>query len=231
VGHVGRVGQAGKITEMGFRQCLSLPGLPASPALPRAAAAALLIIAGACGSKPPMDDATYAADIARARAAKDADFANSSESPVPDNVKAKFLPLAYFPIDAAYSVPAMLEQSNDRQIIEMPTSVGARRQMQRVGTLHFSLKGQSLKLSAFVEVGSASVDHLFVPFTDLTSGTETYPAGRYLDLDRNATGIYVIDFNRAYHPYCYYNPTFDCPYPPAENRLTVPVRAGERTKK
>ena len=65
----------------------------------------------------------------------------------------------------------------------------------------------------------------------ITSGTETYPAGRYLDLDRNATGIYVIDFNRAYHPYCYYNLTFDCPYPPAENRLTVPIRAGERMRK
>ena len=79
--------------------------------------------------------------------------------------------------------------------------------------------------------GAPDVDHLFVPFTDLTSGTETYPAGRYLDLDRTPTGIYVIDFNRAYHPYCYYNPTFDCPYPPAENRLRIPIRAGERLKK
>src|SRR2546429_6824891 len=90
---------------------------------------------------------------------------------------------------------------------------------------------RSLKLSAFVEVGAPNVDHLFVPFTDLTSGTETYPAGRYLDLDRNATGIYTIDFNAAYHPYCYYNPTFDCPFPPAENRLNVPIRAGERIKR
>jgi len=113
----------------------------------------------------------------------------------------------------------------------MPTSVGAERQMRRVGTLEFALKGRPLKLSAFVEVGAPNVDHLFVPFTDLTSGTETYPAGRYLDLDRNATGLYEIDFNRAYHPYCYYNPTFDCPYPPAENRLSVPVRAGERVRK
>ena len=165
------------------------------------------------------------------RAAKDAEFANSSESPVPENKKPEFLPLAYFSIDPAYSVPASLEQTTDRTIIEMPTSVGAQRQMRKVGTLHFSLKGQPMQLSAFIEVGSASVDHLFVPFTDLTSGTETYPAGRYLDLDRNASGVYVIDFNRAYHPYCYYNPTFDCPYPPAENRLNIPVRAGERIKK
>jgi len=190
-----------------------------------------LLLAAACASKPPVDDASYTASIAAARAAKDADFANGAESPVSENLKAKFLPLAYFPADPAYSVPAMLERTTERVVIKMPTSVGAQRDMQRVGVLHFSLKGQPLKLSAFVEVGSATVDHLFVPFTDLTSGTETYPAGRYLDLDRNASGIYVIDFNRAYHPYCYYNPTFDCPYPPAENRLNIPVRAGERIKK
>jgi uncharacterized protein (DUF1684 family) len=74
------------------------------------------------------------------------------------------------------------------------------------------------------------MDQLFVPFVDLTSGTETYPAGRYLDLDRTRTGIYLIDFNRAYNPYCYYNPTYDCPYPPRENRLKVPVRAGEKMR-
>jgi uncharacterized protein (DUF1684 family) len=100
--------------------------------------------------------------------------------------------------------------------------------MRRVGSLEFTLKGQPLKLTAFVEVGARDLNHLFVPFMDLTSGTETYPGGRYLDLDRNATGIYEIDFNRAYFPYCVYSPRYECPYPPAENRLSVPIRAGER---
>ena len=63
---------------------------------------------------------------------------------------------------------------------------------------------------------------------DLTNGTETYPGGRYLDLDRTATGIYDLDFNRAYHPFCYYNSSYDCPVPPAENRLKMPIRAGEK---
>ena len=109
-------------------------------------------------------------------------------------------------------MPAVLRVATDGATMEMPTSTGQRRQMQRVGRLEFSLKGQSLTLGAFVEAGSQSFDRLFVPFTDLTSGTETYPAGRYLDLDRTRTGIYIIDFNRAYNPYCYYNPTYDCPY-------------------
>ena len=88
----------------------------------------------------------------------------------------------------------------------MPTSTGALREMRRVGTLEFTLKGQPLKLTAFVDVGERNLDHLFVPFTDLTTGTETYPGGRYLDLDRNTTGIYDIDFNRAYHPYLLLQP-------------------------
>ena len=69
-----------------------------------------------------------------------------------------------------------------------------------------------------------------MPFGDLTNGTETYAAGRYLDLERTPTGLYEVDFNKAYHPYCYYNPTYDCPYPPPENRLPLPIRAGERIR-
>jgi len=191
--------------------------------------ALLAIAVAACRNGPP-DDRHFANQIAAERAAKDATFKSSSD-PVPENRHAELLPLAYFPIDPSYSVPATLKPSSDRTVIQMPTSVGAQRQMRRVGTLEFMLKGRPLKLSAFVEVGAQNVDRLFVPFTDLTSGTETYPGGRYLDLDRNATGIYVVDFNRAYQPYCYYNPTYDCPYPPAENRLQIPVRAGEKLRR
>ncbi len=72
---------------------------------------------------------------------------------------------------------------------------------------------------------------MFVPFSDLTSGTETYAAGRFLDLHRTATNLYELDFNKAYTPYCYYNASFECPYPPPENRLKIPIHAGERMKK
>src|SRR5678816_25311 len=111
----------------------------------------------------------------------------------------------------------------------MPTSTGANRKMRRVGSLEFTLKGQPMKLLAFNEVGT-DPGSLFVAFSDLTNGTETYAAGRFMDLVRNATGIYEVDFNRAYIPYCYYNPTYECPYPPRENRLQIPIRAGERMK-
>jgi uncharacterized protein (DUF1684 family) len=191
--------------------------------------AGLAVLLPACGSKPPEEPKDYAEKLAADRAAKDAAFQRDDE-PVPANRKAEFLPLSYFPIDPDYNAPAVLRRIDDPTVIDMPTSTGTNRKMRRVGTLEFTLKGEPLKLTAFVEVGS-DPSRLFVPFSDLTSGTETYAAGRFMDLDRTATGIYEIDFNRAYNPYCYYSPTWECPYPPPENRLKIPIRAGERMRR
>ena len=190
---------------------------------------ALVAGAIACSGKPPDDSLDFAAKLAADRAAKDAAFL-AGDDPIPRSRHAQFLPLAYFPIEQDYSVPAVLKPSNDPTIIEMPTSTGTQRKMRRAGSLEFTLKGQPLKLTALNEVGQ-DPSHLFVPFSDLTSGTETYAAGRFMDLSRNGTGIYEVDFNRAYSPYCYYSPTYECPYPPPENRLQIPIRAGERMKK
>ena len=188
---------------------------------------AFALFAGACSSAPP-DTRDYPTKIAVARAAKDAEFARSDD-PIPIAKHAQFLPLAYFPIDPEYNVPGALKPIDDKEIYEMPTSTGANRKMRRVGSLEFTLKGAPMKLLAFNEVGT-DPGSLFVAFSDLTSGTETYPAGRFMDLARNATGVYEVDFNRAYIPYCYYNPTYECPYPAPENRLKIPIRAGEKMK-
>jgi uncharacterized protein (DUF1684 family) len=100
--------------------------------------------------------------------------------------------------------------------------------MKRVGTLGFTINGASYSLTAFADADTNVVTRLFVPFGDLTSGTETYRGGRYLDLDRTPTGLYDLDFNHAYHPYCVYTPSYVCPVPPRENRLQVAIRSGER---
>lgn len=154
----------------------------------------------------------------------------SADSPVPAEKRATFEPLPYYPIDPAYQVPAALTVAPGEDVLELPTSTGLRRKMRKIGTLKFTVKGQALSLSAFVDASTNDVRRLFVPFGDLTNGTETYAGGRYLDLDRTATGIYDLDFNRAYHPFCVFNAAYDCPYPPRENRLQVPIRAGERLK-
>jgi uncharacterized protein (DUF1684 family) len=185
--------------------------------------------AAACGNRPPDDPQDYVARVATARAQKDAAF-KGGDDPVPASKKAEFLPLAYFPIDPLYNVLAALKPITDDSKLMMPTSTGQQREMRRVGTLEFTLKGQPMTLTAFVEAGAADINRLFVPFSDLTSGTETYAAGRYLDLDRTASGIYALDFNAAYHPYCVYNASYECPYPPPENRLKIPIHAGEKFK-
>ena len=152
----------------------------------------------------------------------------SSESPIPAEQRSSFAPLVYFPVNPEYRVPAALKLTPGDQVIQMSTSTSQKRQMRRVGSLEFTLKGQRYTLTAFVDATENDMRRLFVPFGDLTNGTETYPGGRYLDLDRTATGIYEVDFNRAYHPFCFFNSSYDCPYPPLENRLKIPVRAGER---
>ena len=182
----------------------------------------------ACSSEPE----DYSSKIAAQRALKDEVFASSSpQSPVPADKKASLVPLAYFPIDEMYAVPAKLEPAAERTRLQVPTSTGQIRDIERIGTLKFTVKGQTMRLTAFHELDQPQITRLFVPFSDLTTGTETYSAGRYMELDPTPTGIYVVDFNVAYHPYCYYNAEYDCPYPPKENRLEMPIRAGERLPK
>ncbi len=186
--------------------------------------AAALLLLSACSHAP----VSYPDQIAAWHAEKDRFMHDSAESPVPADKRATFPPLSYFPIDPSYRIPASLQPVPSGPPVEMPTSTGQRRRMRRVGTLAFTLKGQPLSLGAFVEADQQDMNRLFVPFGDLTNGVETYQGGRYLELDRTPTGLYDLDFNRAFHPFCLFNSSYDCPYPPAESRLKVPIRAGEK---
>ena len=188
---------------------------------------AVAILASAACSEPE----DYPSQIAAARAAKDAAFKSAPGDPVPADKMAALVPLSYFPIDELYAVPASLEPAAERTRLQVPTSTGKIRDIERIGTLKFTVKGQKMSLTAFHELDQPQISRLFVPFSDFTNGAETYAAGRYMELDPTPTGIYVVDFNVAYHPFCYYNPEYDCPYPPKENRLEMPIRAGERLPK
>jgi uncharacterized protein len=191
-----------------------------------------------CSSGPSApDEKSYLQELAAARADKDKQFTEAPDcdttqaarcSPVPPAKRAMVLPLRYYEPDSSYSVPAILKLADDRPVFEMPTSTGKPRRMQLVGTLEFTVQGQAQSLGAFVEDGTEQIRNLFVPFADMTTGTETYSAGRYLDLEPTATGYYTIDFNRAYNPYCAYNASYECPFPPLSNRLKLAVRAGEK---
>ena len=182
-------------------------------------------IAAGCTSGPT-DEAAYLQKVVTWRAERDKAWSETTD-PIPADKRDKFLPLKYFPPDPSYAVPAELKLSDTRPVVELPTSTGELRRMQVVGTLEFTLQGQKLSLGALVPAGEP-IRSLFVPFADLTTKTETYQAGRYLDIDPTATGIYTIDFNYAYNPTCAYNNTYSCPFPPPSNQLKIPVRAGEK---
>jgi uncharacterized protein len=189
----------------------------------RGAALLLLVLAVAgCGGELP-----YEEEIEAWRAEKDA-FMRSDESPVEPAERPAYPPLNYYAVQQDYRVPASLTLVESRDVLELPTSQNLRRQMRRVGYLDFRMQGESLRLTAFTDADDPSMRRLFVPFGDLTNEEETYKGGRYMDLTRTGTGIYDLDFNRAYLPFCVYNPKYDCPLPPRENRLKTYVRAGER---
>jgi uncharacterized protein (DUF1684 family) len=193
----------------------------------------LLIAAMACTSGPgPIDTTAHDNETRDIRARKDLFFREAKDSPVPEDKRASFPGLAYYDIKPEFHVTSFLtvDRSGPPMMITLQTSTSAPRQMRRVGTLGFTLDQTGYKLTAFADLDDTSMKRLFVPFGDLTNNTETYGGGRYLDLERTATGFYDLDFNRAYHPYCVFNTTYECPVPPRENRLAVAIPAGERLR-
>ncbi|HEX8221328.1 MAG TPA: DUF1684 domain-containing protein [Chloroflexia bacterium] len=163
------------------------------------------------------------------RRQKDKFFSENPDSPILPEEKGQFSGLKYYPIDLAYRVMARLVSEPHPGIFRVQTTTGGHKEYARVGRLEFELNGQRLSLTAFMPPADEPLhgNRLFVPFRDRTSGKETYGAGRYLDLNKKATEEYVLDFNRAYNPYCAYSPYYSCPLPPGENNLPVEVRAGE----
>ena len=183
----------------------------------------------ACTSGPGApDEGSYTEQLEEWRAARERALREDPDA-IPAAKRDALLPLKYYPPDQKYAVPAELRLSENRQTVEMPTSTGTIRRMDLIGTLEFTLDGQRMSLGALVPSGTRQIEDLFVPFADLTTGKETYVAGRYLDIPPTGSGFYTIDFNRAYNPTCAYNDAWECPYPPPSNRLKVAVRAGERS--
>jgi uncharacterized protein (DUF1684 family) len=163
------------------------------------------------------------------RAQKDALFKQHPQSPIPAPERQQFSGLVYWPYDPAARVEAHFTPTDEPS----PKAQGETA-FTRIGTLTFELNAEPLSLAAFWIEGYAG--GLFVPFTDATSGHETYGGGRYLldtvksaDLGSDAaTDTLVLDFNYAYHPSCTYDPRWICPLAPPDSRLAIPIRAGER---
>ncbi len=154
---------------------------------------------------------------------KDLFFGQHPESPLTPAQKRAFTGLAYFPEAPELRFELPVEPYADPETIQIQTSTGEVQRYRRFGKVHFPVEGQMVALDIY-----ANQYGLFLPFADSLAGEETYPAGRYLEPEMLPDGKVFIDFNLAYNPYCAYNDAWSCPLTPAENRLKVPIRAGEK---
>ncbi|MCX6319606.1 MAG: DUF1684 domain-containing protein [Bacteroidetes bacterium] len=143
--------------------------------------------------------------------------------------------LQFFPVNEGFRVKARFERLYGFGWFDMETSGTIKKKHRVYGILHFTLHDTTLQLRVYQSEQLLNTkeykDWLFVPFTDKTSGNETYANGRYIDIltPELETGMYWLDFNKAYNPYCaYVSGKYNCPIPPAENDLPVAILAGEQ---
>jgi uncharacterized protein (DUF1684 family) len=162
--------------------------------------------------------------LKRSRREKDEMLRIDPDSPLDADQRRTFTGLHYFPPNPALDLVLEVEELDPKTEIEMQTTTGDVRLYERFGRVTFEVEGQPVRLTVF-RIGN----DFFLPFADALAGKETYGAGRYLEPERMPNGRMHIDFNLAYNPYCAYSARWSCPITPAENRILVPIRAGEMT--
>ena len=157
-------------------------------------------------------------------------FGDHPHSPILPAERDEFDGLSYYPVDGEYRFELQLHEHEDVEPITVGTSADGEQEYLRWGEFRFEIDGEKIVLQAYRP--GLDEDRLWVPFRDDTSGEETYGAGRYLDLEPDVhqtdEGTWILDFNEAYNPTCAYSDLFECPLPPMENWLDVPIEAGEK---
>ncbi|MEO5943240.1 MAG: DUF1684 domain-containing protein [Ferruginibacter sp.] len=139
----------------------------------------------------------------------------------------------FFPGSKKYSVTASFAKTNDPKGFVMKTSGAKTSKFYRYGLISFTIDKKSYHLTVYqsqdLQTNPQYKNYLFIPFTDLTSGNESYGGGKYIDITTEdiKDNKVLIDFNKAYNPYCAYATGYNCPIPPRENNLAVAIKAGE----
>jgi uncharacterized protein (DUF1684 family) len=173
----------------------------------------------------------YDADIWKHRRAYKEEFLDHPRSPLGKNDTAF---VDFFAPDHSWNLNAKVELTPNAPVFDLPTYSGQLRKYRQYALLQLEHKGQAFQLSMYQNItlmsDSAYTDYLFLPFTDLTNGETTYEGGRYLDFKIGDIhdGKITIDFNKCYNPYCAYSDGYNCPVPPAENRLKMKISVGEK---
>lgn len=157
-------------------------------------------------------------------------YADASKSPLTAEDLKAFTTLYFYAIDQKYIVNAQFVRMKNAKVFEMKTTTDRLPKYKKYGTLYFELEGKPLSLNVYQNLDLIKKpgyeDYLFLPFSDLTCGKESYIGGRYIDLRIPEGRTIEIDFNKAYNPYCAYNHKYSCPIVPLENDLEIEILAG-----
>ncbi|MCF8276669.1 MAG: DUF1684 domain-containing protein [Flavobacteriales bacterium] len=176
------------------------------------------------------DGKTIIADNEAFRIKLNKEYADSTESPLPNDERLVFDGLPFFPIDTNFCVTAQFYRAKRSKPFEMKTTTDRKPIYEVYGTVVFQLNGKEYSLNVYQSHQLRAMDEfkedLFLPFTDLSNGEESYGGGRFIDLKIPSGNSIVIDFNQAYNPYCAYSNRYSCPIPPKENFLKTEVLAG-----
>jgi uncharacterized protein (DUF1684 family) len=165
-------------------------------------------------------------NLEKFRQMKDTFFRSDPHSPLTEDQKMDFSGLKYFEENPDLDLVVEVERFQKQEKVQMQTTTGHVQTYFRYGKFAFSVDGKKAELTIY------SGEHgYFLPFVDSLAGKETYPAGRYLEPDVEIDGRFHVDFNMAYNPYCAYNELYSCPITPLENRIGVPIKAGEKIYK
>ncbi|MDQ6530742.1 DUF1684 domain-containing protein [Flavobacterium sp. LHD-85] len=161
------------------------------------------------------------------------EYADPKTSPLMAEDLKTFKSLDFFPISETYFVNATLVKAKGGKVFEMKTSGTRTPKYIKYGTLNFKINGKPFQLAVYQSldliVQEKYKNHLFLPFSDLTTGKESYIGGRYIDLEIPKGNTIAVDFNQAYNPYCAYNYKYSCPLVPQENDLKIEIKAGVKT--
>lgn len=178
-----------------------------------------------CASEGP--ETSYKQQILQDRMERDMTMRDRERSPMKPAVREQFKGLNYFPVDSTYRFEVALQSIHPPDSVRMVTNLGEMRMHAKVGSVQLPFDRGPQRLAVYHIEGEPR-DQLWIPFSDSTNETSTYPAGRYLDVTLQSDSMLVVDFNRAYNPTCDYNPSYSCPLPPPENHIPFAVRAGEQ---
>lgn len=158
------------------------------------------------------------------------EYADAKTSPLTPEDLAEFKTLDFYPINETFFVVAKFTRTPKEKAFEMKTSTDRKPVYVKYGEVRFTIEGKDLMLNVYrnIELSKKKEykDSLFLPFSDLTSGNESYIGGKYIDLKIPKGKTIAIDFNTSYNPYCAYNHKYSCPKVPLENDLNIEIKAG-----